>query len=582
MYLLRIGLLLLLLAAQSAFAKQPPTDNPYENRYGTPEHWTRSIHWDRITNVPSVTGLLTAGNRIDSLVLQQTIQKISAGGGGVLYFPAGTYQFAAHVLLADGVVLRGEQPSTVKQAQNNTYAPPTRFEFPRYVPSREGAGTANGSAFKCIMAAAGPTQNFGLVDLDINRAVIAFDPAMLPGGPSDKTLYRNVIVMGIRQNNCALPAANIPTGTQQGEKRAWQRWPRTDIGNINIAVSQNLTLANNRLNDAITDEFEQPNYLTDDGFLFAGSQALFSYSSQYGIRVNAGATVDPTANLEIVDNYVRVNQPERGIRAVAGIRQQANVIEPRGTASPPILDGHRYSQNHWNTLADKSGLLTKGIYHYSDVDSLPFRFMHPPKTKPGQKYPIVLFFHGQGEAGRDNRKQLEQFVTQFMTDEARSKFPCFLMAPQHPDSASFTTWSMHSVPSWRVQASMKLIDSLARTVPIDLDRIYVMGLTTGANTTIDALIRYPNQFAAAVIMSPYWTLNKEHAALMRKTAIWVAWGAQDRYIPPIYTRLFVSKLRGAGATPLTTEFPNVGINCWAPLSQDPQFMPWLFQQQKKR
>lgn len=49
----------------------------------------------------------------------------------------------------------------------------------------------------------------------------------------------------------------------------------------------------------------------------------------------------------------------------------------------------------------------QNVYVSSQGDSLRYCLLRPEVEKPGEKYPLVLFLHGAGERGNDNRKQLK-------------------------------------------------------------------------------------------------------------------------------------------------------------------------------
>lgn len=44
--------------------------------------------------------------------------------------------------------------------------------------------------------------------------------------------------------------------------------------------------------------------------------------------------------------------------------------------------------------------------YISQEDTLLYRVLWPEKFKKKKKYPLVLFLHGSGERGNDNKKQL--------------------------------------------------------------------------------------------------------------------------------------------------------------------------------
>lgn len=69
--------------------------------------------------------------------------------------------------------------------------------------------------------------------------------------------------------------------------------------------------------------------------------------------------------------------------------------------------------------------------------TMPYRLLKPEKIEPGQAYPLMLFLHGVGERGTDNRKQLANGANELAKQEIRRKHPCFIVAPQCPGDAKW-------------------------------------------------------------------------------------------------------------------------------------------------
>src|SRR6516165_5799824 len=63
---------------------------------------------------------------------------------------------------------------------------------------------------------------------------------------------------------------------------------------------------------------------------------------------------------------------------------------------------------------------------------MPYRLLSPKPLNPDAKYPLVLFFHGSGERGNDNQKQLQHAVRRFAAPDSQRDYPCFVVAPQCP------------------------------------------------------------------------------------------------------------------------------------------------------
>src|SRR5205807_823190 len=63
---------------------------------------------------------------------------------------------------------------------------------------------------------------------------------------------------------------------------------------------------------------------------------------------------------------------------------------------------------------------------------LPYRLLKPLNYEEAKKYPLVLFLHGAGERGDDNKLQLKHGAPVFLKPDLRVNYPCFVFAPQCP------------------------------------------------------------------------------------------------------------------------------------------------------
>lgn len=216
---------------------------------------------------------------------------------------------------------------------------------------------------------------------------------------------------------------------------------------------------------------------------------------------------------------------------------------------------------------------------------LRYRLMSPPRQEAGKKYPLVLFYHGAGERGADNTKQLIHGMADFASQQNRTKYPCFVLAPQCPNGQQWvdTPWTLpaHTMPAEPAPAlklSLDLVDALEKELPIDSTRIYVTGLSMGGFGVWDAIQRQPTRFAAAapVCGGGDTALAKSIAAV----PLWAFHGDQDTVVKPSRSQDMVEALKAAGGSPRLTLYPGVGHNSWAPTYRNPEFYAWLFQQQK--
>ena len=69
------------------------------------------------------------------------------------------------------------------------------------------------------------------------------------------------------------------------------------------------------------------------------------------------------------------------------------------------------------------------FFKHTDGGLLPFVMTQPNDIKEGEKYPVVIFLHGWGEYGSDNRKQ---FKWNKELNENLKDAECFAFYPQAP------------------------------------------------------------------------------------------------------------------------------------------------------
>ena len=69
--------------------------------------WTDVFKWSNVHNVKDEFGAAGDGSANDTANIQKAINEISAQGGGIVYFPSGTYNYT-HINMTAGVILKGE------------------------------------------------------------------------------------------------------------------------------------------------------------------------------------------------------------------------------------------------------------------------------------------------------------------------------------------------------------------------------------------------------------------------------------------------------------------------------------------
>jgi predicted peptidase len=229
-------------------------------------------------------------------------------------------------------------------------------------------------------------------------------------------------------------------------------------------------------------------------------------------------------------------------------------------------------------------------FHKFEEDGhvLPYRLHSPDSMEPGKTYPLVIFMHGAGERGIDNRIQLRNFRS---TVEFWKKYPCFVIAPLCPrrDPAPEGVWvetqfgssvghTMKEQPTWPLRLALNAIDQFIATHPVDRQRIYVTGLSMGGFATWEILQRRGEMIAAAVPVCG--GADTAFAGKLTAIPIWATHGDADDIVPVSRSRDIVAVIKAAGGNPKYTEFPGVKHDAWTPTYSNPEIWDWMFSQSK--
>lgn len=223
-----------------------------------------------------------------------------------------------------------------------------------------------------------------------------------------------------------------------------------------------------------------------------------------------------------------------------------------------------------------------------------YRVYVPKDRQPGQKLPVLLYLHGSGSRGTDNRRQIEGF-NKFIRENPQN-FNFIIVFPQ---GRSETFWD----PAMLEQAT-RALDQTVKEFDGDEKRLYVSGWSLGAVGAWHAALLYPNKFAAVVpiagriIPMDFETANsspeilamakaeapyKAFAEKLKDTPIWIFHGGADESMPLTESRAMNEALKQAGNPDLHyTEFEGMGHYSVEAAFTDPKLFEWVANQRLKR
>ncbi len=230
------------------------------------------------------------------------------------------------------------------------------------------------------------------------------------------------------------------------------------------------------------------------------------------------------------------------------------------------------------------------VYTGGEYKEEPFkwRLLKPETIEPNKKYPVILFLHGAGERGDDNKNQLKYFGEAITKPENRQKYPCFVIAPQCRKDKKWAdvNWAkkesegMPKEASDQAKVARAILDEVVRKYPVDEKKLYLTGLSMGGYGSWDIACRYPEKFACVVPICGGG--DDSQAAKLIKLPIFCFHGDADPAVPVGRSRSMIEAIKKAGGEPKYTEYPGVGHNSWDRAYNDADgALPWMFQQAKK-
>ena len=272
----------------------------------------------------------------------------------------------------------------------------------------------------------------------------------------------------------------------------------------------------------------------------------------------------------------------------AAPKSDAAMKEKPAEKAPPVVDPLA-AQDNEPPSDDEVALFDDGVFVYTGGEykdeSFHYRLLKPLAIEAGKKYPVVLFLHGAGERGDDNKTQLMHFPVVMAEPKNRAAYPCFLIAPQCHRGRKWSNvnWSakssepMPASTSDQMNVALGILDRVLAEYPTDADRVYLTGLSMGGYGSWDLAERMPERFAALAPICGGG--NVERADRLVNIPTWAWHGDKDPAVPVARSREMIAAIEKAGGHPKYTELPGVAHNSWIQAYHDPNgLLPWMFAQ----
>jgi predicted esterase len=131
---------------------------------------------------------------------------------------------------------------------------------------------------------------------------------------------------------------------------------------------------------------------------------------------------------------------------------------------------------------------------------------------------------------------------------------------------------------------MTLLDEIESTLSIDVDRIYLTGISAGGNGAWSIGVRHPERFAALVSSMGYYgwpPTVPENICDLADVPVRAFHGAKDELIPLDAEQKLVDALKACGGDVQFTIFPDIGHDVDAQQIYTSELYEWLLEQTLK-
>ena len=230
--------------------------------------------------------------------------------------------------------------------------------------------------------------------------------------------------------------------------------------------------------------------------------------------------------------------------------------------------------------------LQKEFLYSDDSPDVPiaYRIYLPEDYSEDKEYPLLVYLHGNGGQGDDNKRHLEAVAKCFYSPYSPA-FDSIVVVPQCPRNQ----W-WHGEPVDRVA---QLMDYINERYSTDMSRQYVMGHSMGGDGTWQMLINHPEKVSAAVpVAGTGITFNNNNDGIvtpinvndeMLKIPTCIVYDNDDVFSGGDYNRMVYGVLKNMGAQCLTyyetSGFGHGICDCFIGFN-DISILEWLYEQER--
>lgn len=278
-----------------------------------------------------------------------------------------------------------------------------------------------------------------------------------------------------------------------------------------------------------------------------------------------------TSNTVVSKNQTVQSSSSQNTQNSSSETSKVTVTVPVANEERPETVTKTYEYKDWGVIPTPE----KKIFHDpNNGNTLPYALYLPEGYKGNKAYPVILYLHGAGELGSDNKAQLVNFNKAF-TNNADIISQAIIICPQ-----TDVWWSLdrdYGDKKGTLSSAMNLLKEIQATYTCDRNRLFVTGVSMGGYATWDVLERYGSTFAAGV---PICGAGDETTAhFLKDVPIRIYHGTADPTVSFNASQRMYDAIKGAGGT-MVELFALEGVkhNADDYAYSDRDFFSWLLAQ----
>lgn len=184
--------------------------------------------------------------------------------------------------------------------------------------------------------------------------------------------------------------------------------------------------------------------------------------------------------------------------------------------------------------------MMEGVYKAPNDVQMTFRVYIPNDAMPNS-IPLIVYLHGAGQNGDDNKRQLDGGVgCLYSFTSCRDDYKSMIAVPQCPTGVYWRDDDM-------LEALKDFIIAMAENPVVDKDRIYITGFSMGGDASWKLALNYPDLMTTIVPVcgGPLASMEPDIPdvpAEMTSLNIWAFNNFDDGVVRPAYSKRIFGEL----------------------------------------